>query len=306
MRAGARLWLLAGLPLVLGACAVLAPPPELSPARREALVIQHRRKAAALEQSGDLTRALDEWKIALTIDPDDSAAQAGRKKLEARIEQAVADRLRQGREALERGVPVEARRQFLAALALDPANQDAFAALRAEATGSRVAPDATPSGRASGAASGEAQEVNPLLADATDSLEAREFEVAIADVDKLLADSPGLPEGIELKKAILYGYGKAQLDDGQYAGSYRALADLAKLDPKYLDAAALREQVKSRLIQDLYQEGIRLYRDENLEGAITKWRAVLEYDPNQTEARKNIEQAERLLRALQQRRRDAQ
>jgi len=305
MRPGASLWLLAGVPLVLGACAFLAPPPERSPSRLEPLVTQHRRKAAALEESGDLTRALDEWKIALTIDPDDSAAQAGQKKLEARIEQAISDRLRQGYQALERNAPLEARRQFLAALALDPANRDAFAALRAEATVSGLAPDATPSGR-SGAASGEAQEVNPLLADAGNALEARQFEVALADVDKLLAGSPGLPEGIELKKAVLYGYGKAQLDDGRYAGSYRALADLAKLDPKYLDSAALREQVRSRLIQDLYQDGIRLYRDENLEGAITKWRAVLEYDPNQAEARKNIEQAERLLRALQQRRQDTQ
>jgi tetratricopeptide (TPR) repeat protein len=149
-------------------------------------------------------------------------------------------------------------------------------------------------------------EVNPLLADAREALETQEFDVALSDVDKLLGDSPGSAEGVELKKTILYRYGKSQLDAGRYVGSYRVLSDLAKLDPKYLDSAALREQVRGRLIQDLYQEGIRLYRDENLRGAIGKWRAVLEYDPTHAEARKNIEQAERLLRALQERQQEKQ
>ena len=359
-----RRWLLVGLPVILGACASLALTPELSPTRLEALVAPHRQRAAALEQSGDLRGALEEWDVALTIEPDDPAAKAGRTKLAAQIEQTVADRLRQGREALKRAAPFEARRQFLAVLALDPANREAFDLLRTEAGGLRSVthtvrtgetletiaqhyygdrarsgmiaeanrlpenpklaagtalriPElpgvpllAPPAGsevpKDAGGGTGEAVEVNPLLADAREALETQEFDVALSDVDKLLGDSPGSPEGVELKKTILYRYGKSQLDAGRYAGSYRVLSDLAKLDPKYLDAAVLREQVRGRLIQDLYQEGIRLYRDENLQGAIGKWRAVLEYDPTHAEARKNIEQAERLLRALQQRQQEKQ
>ncbi len=42
----------------------------------------------------------------------------------------VANRLRQGQEALRRGAQLEARRHFLAALALDPGNKVAFETLR--------------------------------------------------------------------------------------------------------------------------------------------------------------------------------
>ncbi|HXL46298.1 MAG TPA: hypothetical protein VN977_06815 [Candidatus Binatia bacterium] len=129
----ARRWLPLGLAVLLGACASLAPTPEPSPTHLEARVAQHRHRAAVLEQSGDLRGALEAWEVALTIEPDDPAAKAGRAKLAAQIEQTVADRLRQGREALKRAAPFEARRQFLAVLALDPANREAFDALRTEA-----------------------------------------------------------------------------------------------------------------------------------------------------------------------------
>ena len=50
----------------------------------------------------------------------------GKKRIEERINQAVADALSRGREALKRRVNVEARRYFLMVLALDPSNKAAF------------------------------------------------------------------------------------------------------------------------------------------------------------------------------------
>jgi tetratricopeptide (TPR) repeat protein len=315
VRAGLRQGLLVGLPIALGACASVARPPAVAPARVEALVDQHHRRAATLEQSGHLRQAYEEWEIALTLSPGDPVARAGLTAVAARIEQAVADRLGHGRAALARGAPLEARHHLLAVLALDPANREAFEALRAATAsvrspialaradeGREAGPPGPPPPRAP--AGGEAAETNPLLADAREALEAQEFDLALTDVDKLLAGSPGYPEGVDLKKAILYRHGRAQFDGGRYAGAYRAFADLGKLDPRYLDSAALRDQVRNRLIQELYQDGIRLYRDEDLEAAVAKWRAVLDYDPSHAEARKNIDQAERLLRALQERRQD--
>src|SRR5438552_1763856 len=154
-----RRWLLLGLPVILGACGSLAPTPELSPTRLEALVAPHRQRAAALEQSGDLRGALEEWDVALTIEPDDPAAKAGRTKLAAQIEQTVADRLRQGREALKGAAPFEARRQFLAVLALDPANRAAFDLLRTEAGGPRSVPHPARTGEPLGR---RAKEDDPL------------------------------------------------------------------------------------------------------------------------------------------------
>jgi hypothetical protein len=76
---------------------------------------------------------------------------------------------------------------------------------------------------------------------------------------------------------------------------------LAKLSPNYQDSSSLLGRARDFLIQDHYSQGIRLYREEKLEGAIAEWRTVLQYDPNHAAAKKNIEQAERLLQGLQQR-----
>ena len=144
-----------GLCLVLGACATVAekpaaapevsrapaapapapppPPPPPPPDPRAPLVERHRERAEALEKDGQLRRAADEWKIALTIDPNDQQSKKALTALDGRIEKAVTEKIEAGRAALARGVQAEARRQFLAALALDPANKVAFQALQNEA-----------------------------------------------------------------------------------------------------------------------------------------------------------------------------
>ena len=47
--------------------------------------------------------------------------------------------------------------------------------------------------------------------------------------------------------------------------------------------------------------GVRFSREEKLNEAIAEWRVVLEMDPANANARRNIDQAERLLRGLEQR-----
>jgi nucleoid-associated protein YgaU len=366
-----------------------APPPVVEPPRpspRELLTAEHRDRAAALEREGHLRRALDEWKIALTVTPGDPAAEAGRRALEARIERVVGERLQQGREALGRGDHVEARRHFLAALAADPFNAAAFGALQAdvkeirflshtvrrgetlaslaeryygdraraeviwetnqlppsprlapgvvlripeipgvpfvhEARPARPAAPTAPApaspevatqpgtpappaagevARAEPAREGEVYQ-NPLLLSAREALERGEFSVALADVDRALASGGSGPDGLDLKKSILYGLGKSQLGQRRYDESYRTLSQLAALAPSYQDSAALLRQARDNVVTSHYTRGLRLYQEEKLEAAIAEWRTVLEYDPQHANARKNIDQAERLLRALQQR-----
>jgi cytochrome c-type biogenesis protein CcmH/NrfG len=60
----------------------------------------------------------------------------------------------------------------------------------------------------------------------------------------------------------------------------------------------LLRDVRTRLVRYRYQEGLRLFREERLEDAITEWRIVLELDPTQTPARRSIDQAEQMLRTL--------
>jgi len=372
-----------GLGLAIGACAgtverpeppraaVPVPPPPAPlppppPDPREPLAAGHREQAAALEQAGDLRRAVDELKIALTIRPEDGAARRGLTRLEGRIEGLVAERIQAGRAALARGAQGDARRQFLAALALDPANRAAFEALQNEAyegpfithtvrAGDTLAslaqryygdrarseviwesnhlppsprlaagailkipeipgvPFVQPEPRrpapavpapppAEAAAKEEYSEVNPLLAEAREALERKDWGEALSDVDRFLSGHPGNPDGVAVKKQALYEQGRAQLDARQFGDSYRTLVQLAKLQPDYEDSGRLLQQARGRGIEAHYTRGVRLYQEEKLGEAIAEWRMVLGLDPQHANAKKNIDQAERILKALEQRR----
>jgi tetratricopeptide (TPR) repeat protein len=331
--------------------APLALAPEASPVGR--LAAERRQMADVLERAGDLRRAREEWKIALTIDPNDPIARGRRKALEARIEGEVAERLRRGREALAHGALLEARRQFLGVLALDPANRTAFDALRSDVREVRFVLHTVRRGETlgslaeryygDGARAGvigetnqlpvtarltvgatlkipelpgvpylvpdarppttETPEVNPLLAEAREAVERGDYEVALAEIERLLGSSPQNAEGLDLKKAILYGLGKSQLQQRRWQESYQTLAQLARLTPNYQDAPALLRQARDRLVQQYYSQGLRLFREEKLEEAIAAWRAVLHLEPDHANARRNLDQAERMLRGLQQRQR---
>jgi tetratricopeptide (TPR) repeat protein len=340
-------------------------PPSTDP--RGSLVARHVEQAAALERAGDLRRAVDELKVALTIRPGDAAATTARKALEAKMDGQVAERIRAGRAALARGVQAEARRQFLGALALDPANRAAFDALQSDTkeaafiahtvrSGDTLAalaqryygdrsrseviwetnqlapnprltagtilkipeipgvPFVQPEPRRPAAASPatpalatakteppvkeEVAEVNPLLAEAREALDRKDWNEALSDVDRFLASSPGHADGIAVKKQALYQQGKTQFDSRRYTESYRALVQLARLQPDYEDSAKLLQQARTRAIEQHYAQGLRLYQEEKLAEAISEWRLVLDFDPQHANAKKNLDQAEKLQKAL--------
>jgi tetratricopeptide (TPR) repeat protein len=383
-----RGWLAAAaLTLALGGCAALTsststePGAGTEPIARDPLAARHRQQAEALERDGQLRRAAEEWKIALTIAPADARARESLRGLQARIDQAVAERLDEGRKALARGVHVEARRKLLAALALDPSNRAAFDALQSDtrevefithtvragdtlgglaqryygdrsrgeviwetnqlppnprlAAGTTLkipeipgvpfvhpearrpapvvaaipTPDVPRPGPAPGPAAPAAPptkeeftpEVNPLLAEAREALERSDYPDAVATVDKFLSGKPGDREGLTLKKQALYGHAKSQMDARQYPESIQTLNQLARLQPDYENVPALLRQARTRIIEQHYTQGVRYYREEKLKEAIAEWRLVLEMDPSNANARRNIDQAEKLLRGLEQR-----
>jgi tetratricopeptide (TPR) repeat protein len=385
---GWRLAAAAGLALLLGGCAGVAGPSEeesktaAAPTARDPLAARHRQQAEALERDGQLRRAAEEWKIALTITPGDTRARESLRALQARIDQQVSERIEEGRKAVARRVQVEARRKFLAALALDPANRAAFDALqndtrevefishtvRAGDTLSSLAqryygdrsrseviwetnqlppnprlapgttlkipeipgvpfvhpearkpppavaavptPDMPRPGPAPAPAPGPVgpapkeeftPEVNPLLAEAREAIERSDYGDAIGTVDKYLASKPGDREGLTIKKQALYGQAKSQIEARQYPESIQSLTLLARLQPDYEDAPSLLKQARTRLVDQHYTQGVRFYREEKLKEAIAEWRVVLEMDPTNANARRNIDQAERLLRGLEQR-----
>jgi len=382
-----RLLVAAALSLALGGCAGMAAGPAdeakgAGPAQiaRDPLAARHRQQAEALERDGQLRRAAEEWKIVLTITPTDTRARESLRALQARIDQLVAERIDEGRKALARGVQVEARRKFLAALALDPSSRAAFEALQSDTRevefishtvragdtlsslaqryygdrsrseviwetnqlppNPRLAPGTTlkipeipgvpfvhpearkpppvvasvptpdvprpgpaPTPAPVGPAPKEeyTPEVNPLLAEAREALERSDYGDALGTVDKYLTSKPGDREGLTLKKQALYGQAKSQMEARQYPESIQSLTLLTRLQPDYEDASALLKQARTRLVEQHYTQGVRFYREEKLKEAISEWRLVLEMEPGHANARRNIDQAERLLRGLEQR-----
>lgn len=384
----ARRWLTAAaLGLTLGGCASVASTPPSEPGAaassvaRDPLAVRHREQAEALERDGQLRRAAEELKIALAIAPADARTRESLRALQARIDQTVAERLDEGRKALARGVHLEARRKFLAALAVDPSNRAAFEALQSDtrevefithtvragdtltalaqryygdrsrgeviwetnqlppnprlAPGTTLkipeipgvpfvhpearrpapvvaaipTPDVPRPGPTPGPVAPAAPptkeeftpEVNPLLAAAREALERSDYPDAIATVDKFLSGKPGDREGLTLKKQALYAQAKSQIDARQYQESIQSLNQLARLQPDYEDAPSLLRQARTRAIEQHYTQGVRFYREEKLREAIAEWRVVLEMDPGNANARRNIDQAEKLLRGLEQR-----
>lgn len=383
---GLRLLLLGVVALMATACATAepervatttqpAPKPPSPP--RQALAAPYNDRAQALESDGRLREALQARQIALTINPDDAAARASVAALQAKIEEQVAVKLKEGRAATQRGAQVVARRHYLAVLALDPNNRAAFDALReqtqevdgishtvkaretlaglaSEYYGNRAlaeviaetnklqpnarlnpgmvlkipevpgvtlnrpgarppaprAPLPTAPGAPTAAAPPasapppreESAEVNPLLAEAREAADRLDYGQALSDIDQLLASSPRNADAITLKKQVLYSQGKQQLDQRKYRDSYATLNQLSKIAPNYEDSATLMRQTRTRLIDEYYNSGIRYYREEKLPEAIAQWKAVLEIDPQHVNARKNLDQAERLLKQLDERR----
>jgi tetratricopeptide (TPR) repeat protein len=335
------------------------------PPAYEALVAPHRQKAAQLSAQGKLREASEAWKVALTIDPKDAVSLEESKKLDERIKQTVSERLARGQDALRRSAHLEARNHFLAVLALDPSNADAFAALqqqvrevrqvnhtvrageslasiaqhyygdrsrseviwetnqlpanpklspgmvlkipeipglpfgRQEAPAAKPRPDSAPPAKTEQPE--ETPYANPALAEARDHLEKSEYVLALATIDRFLGQNPRNGEAVELKRAVLLQQGKSLLDQNKLADSLSALTQLSRLSPRDANVTALLTNVRARLVQQHYNQGIRLYREEKLPAAINEWRTVLQYEPNHEGAKKNIETAQRLLKGLQER-----
>jgi tetratricopeptide (TPR) repeat protein len=350
----------------LAGCATAPVTEAPRPSSLEALVKPHRDKAAALTAQGRLREALESWKIALTIDPKDALALEESRKLDERIKQTVAERLARGQEALKRGAHLDARGHFLAVLAVDPSNRDAFSALqnqvrevrqinhtvrageslasiaqqyygdrsrseviwetnqlppnpklspgtvlripeipglpfgRPESPIARPRPDgAAPAPKAEPVE--ETPYVNPALAEAREALARGDYNLALSTVDQFLGQNPRNIEAVEVKRNVLLQQGKALADQNRLTDSYAALTQLARLSPRDANVNALLGSVRGRLVQQHYNQGIRLYREEKLPAAINEWRTVLQYDASHEGAKKNIETAERLLKGLQER-----
>jgi tetratricopeptide (TPR) repeat protein len=233
------------------------------------LAAPHRTRAADLEAAGRLHQAVDAWTTALALAPDHEPSRQALRRLRERVDREVAEHMRRGWQALARENAAEARRHFVAALTLDPDSRIVQDAIRATAVPADV--DAAALARVTAPA-------GTRIVHGTPSSGIRREEMRNPDA--------------------LYSAARTHLAAGRDDDAYRALAHLDHSSPGYRDSAVLLRDLRARLISQRYQEGMRLFREERLEEAIEQWRGVLDVDAAHADARRNIEQAERMLRTL--------
>ncbi len=98
-----------------------------STARSAAAEFQaYRQRATALEAQGDLPQALFAWRVAAALEPDDAGIKETIQALSAAIAKAAAEHSRQGITYFRAGDLEKARKEFLAALRLDPDHDQAL------------------------------------------------------------------------------------------------------------------------------------------------------------------------------------
>jgi tetratricopeptide (TPR) repeat protein len=246
------------------------------------LAAPYRAQAKRLERAGRLRQAVEAWTTALALAPHHEPSRQALKRLRKRIDREVAEHLRRGWHALARQDAAEAQRAFLAGLALDPDSRPARDAMRAVPGASVVA--ALPAGSSMGGDSLP----QPAVSGPPRAVTARLIHTPLPDGQEVEAEKPG----------ALYAAAQVDLAARRDDEAYRSLVRLERSSPGYRDSAALLRDVRARLVRQRYQEGLRLLREERLEEAIEQWRGVLEIDATHADARRSIEQAERMLQTL--------
>ena len=290
------------LALAAGGCASLSagtPTPALTgvPTAHQ-LAAPHRAHAEALERGGHLRQAAEEWTTALALAPDHEPSRQALKRLRERMERELAEHMKEGWHALARDDAADAHRHFLAALAIDPNSQAAQQALRATPAPPASTADAKANGADAKANGAVARPVSLTPSSPRLDTMAKPRVESNGTARPLTASLPR-PLGEDVRKPdALYAAAQADLAEQRDEDAHRALAQLVKVSPGYKDSATLLRNVRARLVQQRYQEGLRLLREERLEAAIEQWRGVLELDPKHANARRPIEQAERMLRTL--------
>lgn len=286
-----------------GGAATVEPPSSALPAgmpTADQLAMPYRAKAARLERSGQLRQAVEAWTTALALAHTHEPSRQALRRLRERIDREVAEQLRQGWHALARDEAAAARQHFRAALALDPDSRGAREALRAVPTSpasklepARPAPAVRPAVVTS--AEPRLQQPEPRLGSNGGEVPPAAPEPPALQVEP---EPRPLAASEASRPATLYAAARAHLSAGRDDAAYRMLVQLARVGPGYRDGAALLRELRARLVRQHYQEGLRLFREEQLEDAIAQWRAVLELDPGHGLARRHIEQAEKMLRTL--------
>jgi tetratricopeptide (TPR) repeat protein len=216
-------------------------------------------KARHYEKEGDQVEALDQYKIALTVDPSRQEAIEGRSRLQAILKSSAEEHYKKGLEQDRQGKYGQARQQFLTALRLWPDYSETLEMMRAPRK---------PQARGYVVHKIQPGESLSQLA-ATYYGDPRKFPI-IAGYNNL-GDAAAVNAGQEIKIPVLegmdltanQGYPKAE-------GAEKAGAETLSKE----EEAAVNLEIEDQVVT--YRElGVELFSEERYEEALTEFKKVL-------------------------------
>ena len=196
--------------------------------------------STALEEKGDIVDAVEELKIALTVDPKNTKVQESLARLLTKRDQQAEKHLRTGI-ALRNSNPAEARKEFLRALRIRNDYSEALTALRELQLNSskaliqnRIKKEAKAAASKAAAQEKEAEEDTSTgdysLDIAISALEDGDFSTAISEFEKIRAVYPNDPDIKEYLDKSWFNYGKASYIKMEYK---KALSSFTKVRKGY-------------------------------------------------------------------------
>jgi tetratricopeptide (TPR) repeat protein len=293
-----------------------------------------RAAAARLEKEGDPSGALFRWKIVLAFLPGDPEANRKVESLGGRIRTEADRHYREGVEFFEKRSVPAARREFIAALSMDPGHAEALGYIEGRLASPGILSYETRGGdsaRSVAAAVYGDPEKEFLVAYFSDAAAGG----GLAPGRKLQLPRLDSPEGIPRKTPRrLSGMARgnasgraatnpaarnggppsdeptdAVSEEKRNAEVYRigkahcqrkeyqeCLKALRSIDADYRDAKDLIASTESilREADRHYAEGVRRFVRQDNEGAIREWQTTLRLNPGHPQARKDLERANRL------------
>ena len=136
------------------------------------------------------------------------------------------------------------------------------------------------------------------LSKARKLFKAREYQKALAIVKRILECAPSNREAIDLRNASYYELGTVYL--GQ-KDCLKSLKMFKNVDITFRDVSErmgyLKKQIKD-LAEIHYKKGVTYFLAENLEKSAEEWEKTLQFDPEHTKAKRDLEKTLHLLDKL--------
>jgi tetratricopeptide (TPR) repeat protein len=279
-------------------------PKESLQASEEAFVRDSVARAKGLEASGQLPEALRQYKIALTVRPNDRMAKEGRERVEKALRKGAEEHYKAGMRLQKEGKQAQALQQYLSALRLWPdypeALQQAGSARRPSPAEKRVAqkapaePEVKESPqevRVEEESPAPPEEPPAQMEPVVDQVAAyREYgmelykegryQEALSEFNKVLSAKPYDPVAKEYSYKCSFELAVEFFQKKEYLAAREQFLVSLKHNRNCQQCHFYIRRSEELFKEMHYKQGIEYYGREQLSEAIVQWELVREIDPN--------------------------